>query len=123
MDQPSAGPTPNLFDGIGPFVERVSWVSDARQGPSRPVFGVFRDDFSLSVRLGFAPSHHVKAVRADDSSFLRPLRLHGTACAKRRFQRLLQPTPQKRAGQSVQGACSAPEKRTGGASCTTFAWR
>ena len=123
MDQPLAGAAPHLLDGVRTFVERIARVPDARQGPARPIFAALWHDFPLALRLGFASRHHVKAVWTDDAPLFWPLRLHDVTPFSLWFQGLLAGHAWKHGGQSVQGACSAPENRIGGASCTTSAWR
>lgn len=76
VDQSTTGSTPHLFDGIGPLVERVSRISNARKGPARPILAVLRHDLTLPVRFGLAPSHHMKAMRADDTPIFWPFWLH-----------------------------------------------
>ena len=44
-----------LVDRVRAFVERISRIPDARQGPAGPIFAVLRHDFPLALRFGFSP--------------------------------------------------------------------
>lgn len=89
VQQAAARPAPHLLDGICTFVQRVTWVTDAREGPPGPIGRVFRNDFSLAMRFGVLAGHDVKAVRAHDAAVFRACGGHNTTPPRKRFKRLL----------------------------------